>query len=98
MIETLLKQELERQISKIEDDTTKHKGQTIINIDHGLSSYAWLYLLLGQQATPVSDVSEDVGKHWNFTTETKLQKMSEDITQMQETNKKFYLELLEELR
>ncbi|KMY51290.1 hypothetical protein [Peribacillus loiseleuriae] len=96
LLETLLQKEIERKINKNENDTTMlHNGQTIINIDHSLSSYALLYLLLGQHSTTGS---KDVEENSNFTTKSKLEEISEDITQMQEINKKFYLEVLETLR
>lgn len=95
MVETLLKQELENRKNKVKDDQNEQTQQTIIHIEHSLSTYALLYLLLGQHSTTAS---QNVGEDSNFTVQRKFQKMIEDIALMQENNQKFYLEVLEKLQ
>lgn len=100
MVETLLKQEIERKINKGENDTTKqHNGQTIINIDHSLSTYALLYLLLNQysKAEADTDIQLDADGKINLSVEKKLKKMIEDVILVREQNKEFYLEVLDGL-
>ncbi|MGE8078651.1 hypothetical protein [Peribacillus loiseleuriae] len=100
MLETLLKKELERKTNKDENDTTKlHNGQTTINIDHGISTYALLYLLLEQNSNSVSksDRSMDANEKRSLTAEKKLKRLLENIALIQKKNKEFYLEVLERL-
>ncbi|MGX2960921.1 hypothetical protein JNUCC23_16825 [Peribacillus sp. JNUCC 23] len=100
MLETLLKKELERKINKDENDTTKlHNGQTTINIDHGISTYALLYLLLEQNSNSISqsDRSMDVDEKRSLTAEKSIKRLTENVARIQRKNREFYLEVLERL-
>lgn len=93
LLETLLKKELERKINKDENDTTKlYKGQTTINIDHGISTFALLYLLLGQNPNAVSQSNSSM-----VSAEKSIKRLTENAARIQKKNRGFYLEVLERL-